>query len=331
MIEPAGTATPDASRPVPATPIPGEQAHAARGFGGGRRDKKARTFWGYVFILPGIIGLMLFFFGPMLFSLGVSFTEWDIITPARFAGAENYVRFAEDPLVHKSLAVTFYFVVLNVPAVVFISLLVASMLNTNIRGRSVYRTIFYIPSIVPAVANAALWMFLYNPMFGLLNRVIGIFGIPPQGWIYSDTQVIPSLVVMSVWAAGNTVVIYLAGLQGISRQLYEAIEIDGGGVFRKFFHITVPMMTPLIFYNAVLTTIYSLQTFTQAFIMTEGGPKNASLFYMLLLYRTAFRHQSMGYASAMAWVMLLIIGVLTVIAFRTSGLWVYYGGASRDE
>jgi multiple sugar transport system permease protein len=174
-------------------------------------------------------------------------------------------------------------------------------------------------------------MFLYNPMFGLFNRIIGLVGIPPQGWVYQDTQVIPSLVLMSVWASGNVVVIYLAGLQGISRQMYEAVEIDGGGVFRKFFHITVPMMTPLIFYNGVLTVIYSLQTFTQAFIMTEGGPKNASLFYMLLLYRTAFRNQQMGYASAMAWVMLVIIGILTAIAFRTSRSWVYYGGGSRDE
>jgi len=295
------------------------------------REARHRTLWGYIFIAPSILGLMLFFFGPMLFSLGVSFTRWDIITPASFVGIDNYTRFATDPLVQKSLAVTFYYVLLNVPAVVIVSLVIASLLNADIKGRSLYRTIFYIPSIVPAVANAALWMFLYNPMFGLFNWLIGLIGIPPQGWVYQDTQVIPSLVLMSVWASGNVVVIYLAGLQGISRQMYEAVEIDGGGVFRKFFHITVPMMTPLIFYNGILTIIYSLQTFTQAFIMTEGGPKNASLFYMLLLYRTAFRNQQMGYASAMAWVMLVIIGILTAIAFRSSRSWVYYGGGSRDE
>lgn len=292
----------------------------------------ARNLWGYFFILPAVLGLLLFQFGPIVFSMVISLTRWDIITPMEIIGFSNYIRLVEDPLVWKSLMVTIYFTVLNVPLTLIVTLFIAVLLDSKIKYMSVYRTIYYIPSIVPAVANAALWMFLFNPTFGFFNDILAFFGIPPQNWIYDEYQVIPSIILMSIWGAGNTVIIYLAGLQSISRQLYEAIEIDGGGVRHKFMNITIPMMSPIIFYNMAIGIIGSMQIFTQAFIMTEGGPANASLFYMLLLYRTAFTNQEMGYACAMAWVMFVIIGAITYFAFRTSSLWVFYeGGDSHGK
>ncbi|HEY5587121.1 MAG TPA: sugar ABC transporter permease [Ruminiclostridium sp.] len=291
-----------------------------------RRATANKNLWGYFFILPAIIGLIVFQFGPILYSMVISFTQWDIITPMNFLGTSNYTRMVNDPLVWKSISVTLYYTILNVPLTLIITLLIAVLLDTKMKGMSLFRTIYYIPSIVPAVANAALWMFLYNPMYGFFNQILSMVGIQPQEWIYGEKQVIPSIVLMSIWGAGNTVIIYLAGLQGISRQLYEAIEIDGGGLLHKFFKITVPMISPIIFYNMAMGIIGSMQVFTQAFIMTDGGPANASMFYMLLLYRTAFKNQEMGYASAMAWMMFLIIGIITFITFKTSSLWVFYEG-----
>ena len=283
-----------------------------------------KTLWGYIFIFPAILGLLTFYFGPMLYSIIISFTRYNMLLPPKWIGIENYIRLFKDELVYKALSVTFYFVLLNVPTITVIPLLIAILLNTKVRYMSIFRTIFYIPSIVPAVANAAMWMFAFNPVFGFLNKVIGIFGIPPQQWIYDSRLIIPCFVIMSLWGAGNTVVIYLAGLQGISKELYEAIEIDGGGALNKFLNITLPMISPIIFYSLVMCTIGSLQVFTQAFIMTQGGPNNASLFYMLLLYRTAFTNQEMGYACAMAWISFIIIGILTAIIFRASKSWVFY-------
>lgn len=289
-----------------------------------------KTLWGYFFIAPAILGLILFNFGPMLFSLGISFFKWDVVTPAEWIGAGNYSRLIKDPLVLKSLGVTAYYTLLTVPLTTIIGLLVASLLNTKVKAMSVFRTIFYIPSIVPAVASSALWMFLCNPMYGLLNTIIGYFGISPQNWIYDPVMVIPSLAVIAVWGSGNTVIIYLAGLQGIPGHLYESIEIDGGNAVHKFFNITVPMISPIIFYNVVMGVIGSMQTFTQAYVMTQGGPDNASLFYVLLLYRTAFTNQEMGYASAMAWILFIIVAILTFISFKSSNLWVFYEEGSKN-
>lgn len=233
--------------------------------------EKTQLKWGYFFIAPAIIGLVCFNFGPMLFSMWLSFTKWDVITPQEFIGIKNYVNLFKDPLVIKSLKVTAYYTLLSVPLVTCIPLLIAMLLNTKVKGLSVFRTIFYIPSIVPVVASSAIWMYIYNPMYGLLNSIIKSFGGHTHNFIFSPKEVIPSLAVMAVWAAGNTVVIYLAGLQGVSKQLYEAAEIDGAGGFAKFRKITIPMMTPIIFYNFVMAIIGSMQTFTQSYIMTDGG------------------------------------------------------------
>ena len=286
--------------------------------------EKAQLKWGYFFIGPAIIGLFCFNFGPMLFSMGISFTSWDVITPWKFIGLENYKNLFKDPLVLKSLQVTAYYTLLSVPLVTCIPLLIAMLLNTNVKGMSVFRTIFYIPSIVPVVASSAIWMYIYNPMYGLLNSIIRALGGSSHNFIFSPKEVIPSLAVMAVWSAGNTVVIYLAGLQGVSRQLYEAAELDGAGPVARFKNITVPMMTPIIFYNLVMAIIGSMQTFTQSYIMTDGGPSNASLFYSLLVYRTALKQSKMGYSAAMSWVLFVIIAALTGLVFKTSNKWVIY-------
>lgn len=242
----------------------------------------------------------------------------------KFVGFDNYIELFHDPLVSISLKVTGLYTLLTVPLTTIVTFLIAMLLNTRVPGMSAFRTIFYIPSIVPAVASSALWMFIYNPMFGLLNTILKAVGLPGSNFIYDKQGVIPCLAVMAVWASGNTVIIYLAGLQGIDRQLYESASIDGANAVHKFFHITVPLMTPIIFYNVVMGIISSMQTFTQAYIMTDGGPDNGSLFYTLLLYRTAFRNSRMGYASAMSWLFFVIIGALTLIIFKTSNKWVFY-------
>lgn len=286
--------------------------------------KRNETKWGYFFISPCIIGLLVFSLGPILFSLVISFTEWNIISPMKFIGLQNYKDLFQDDLMWKALKVTGFYTLLTVPLTTMVTFLIALLLNSGVKGISIFRTVFYIPSIVPAVASSALWMFIYNPMFGLLNMILKMLHLPTSNFIFSKSGVIPCLAIMAVWGAGNTVVIYLAGLQGVSRQLYEAAEIDGANIFAKFFHITIPMMTPIIFYNLVMGIINSMQTFTQAYIMTNGGPDNASLFYALLLYRTAFKHSMMGYASALSWIFFVIIALLTLIIFKTSDKWVYY-------
>lgn len=286
--------------------------------------EKSQLKWGYFFIAPAIIGLICFSFGPMLFSLGISFTKWDVITAKEFIGLDNYKALFHDPLFFKSLKVTLYYTLLSVPLITCVPLLIAMLLNTKVKGISIFRAIFYVPSIVPIVASAAVWMYIYNPMYGLLNSILKALGLHTHNFIFSETGAVPSLAVMALWAAGNTVVIYLAGLQGVSRQLYEAAEIDGAGAAARFFHITVPMMTPIIFYNFVMAIINSMQIFTQAYIMTDGGPANATFFYSLMVYRTAFKQSRMGYSAAMSWIFFIIIAILTLLVFKSQKKWVVY-------
>lgn len=289
------------------------------------RLDKNNLKWGYFFIAPAVLGILIFILGPMLFSFYVSFTDWDMMNPMQWQGIKNYkTMFTTDPLYWKSLRVTFYFTLLNVPAVNIFALFLACLLNTKVKGKSVFRTAFYIPSIVPIVANSALWMFIFNPTNGLLNSCLEFFGADPQKWIGDENQVIPSIVIMSAWGAGSTMIIYLAGLQGVPKQLYEAVDIDGGNLFTKFLHITLPILSPIVFFNVITSMIGSLQVFTQGYIMTQGGPNNASLFYVLLLYREAFTNNRMGYACAMAWILFVFIALLTACVFKSSNLWVFY-------
>lgn len=281
------------------------------------------TMWGYVFLTPMILGLLFFFLAPILFSIVLSFSEWNMLRDIRFVGLANYTELFHDPLVAQAIKVTLYFTGLAVPGINLLSLFLAALLNTQVKGLSIYRTALYIPSIVPAVASSALWMFILNPVFGLANAVLKVFGLPPSNWLFDTKTVIPCIVVMTIWSSGNTVIIYLAGLQGLPGELYEAATVDGAGALRKFFSLTLPLLSPVIFYNLIISIINSMQMFTAGYIMTKGGPNNASLFYMLHLYRTAFANQEMGYASAMAWLLFFVVGVLTVINFAASKKWVY--------
>ncbi len=285
-----------------------------------------RNIAGYLFIAPALVGLLVFYAFPMLFSLGISFTDWNLRLTPNFVGADNYKNLFQDPVYLKSIRVTFYYTLLAVPVSNIYALLMALLLNMKFKGRSVVRTIFYIPSIVPAVAAAGIWMYIFNPYNGFMNQLMQYFGWDPQMWIYSPTQVIPCLVVMSAWGAGGTAIIYLAALQGVPSVLYESVSIDGGNAVHKFFYITVPMISPIIFYNVIMGVINSMQIFTQGYIMTKGGPNNNSLFYVLLLYRRAFEQTTMGTACAMAWILFVILGILTMVNFALSNRWVYYGG-----
>ena len=202
----------------------------------------------------------------------------------------------------------------------------AVLLNRKIRGLPIFRTIFYLPSIVPLIASSVLWIWLFNPDFGLLNAILVPLGVPRLQWIYGTRTVIPALILMSMWDIGPMMIIFLAGLQGVPRQYYEAVEIDGGNPWHKMRHVTIPMVTPTILFNLILSVIGTMQTFVQAYVMTEGGPDNASLLYVLYLYNKAFEQSQMGYASALAWILFLIIAGLSVLLFRSSSRWVYYAG-----
>ncbi|MDR0909716.1 MAG: sugar ABC transporter permease [Spirochaetaceae bacterium] len=287
--------------------------------------------WGYIFIAPCIIGLLVFNLGPMLFSLMASFTEWDMITPMKFVGLKNFKQIFTTAIAAKSIQVTFYYALLSVPLITLCTFLTAILLNSSIKGISIFRTIIYIPSIVPIVASSALWLYIFNPMFGLLNSIARALSLPTSNYIFSPTGAVPWLSVMAVWMAGNTVVIYLAGLQGISKDLYEAADLDGANAFQSLIHITVPMMTPIIFYNMLMALISSMQTFTQVYMMTNGGPANATLFMSLYLYNEAFKYQHMGYASAVSWILFIFIAIITAVVFATSGNWVFYENAGSKK
>ncbi len=236
-----------------------------------------------------------------------------------------------DPLILQSLKVTGIWVFGGLPLRLLVAFFFAMLLNQHLPGSGIFRTIYYLPSVVSGVAVALVWMWLLQPQFGILNYFLHLIGLPGPRWLASPTWALPGFIVMSLWSTGATMVIFLAGLQGIPLELYEAAEIDGAGRLRQFLSVTVPLMTPVILFNLVIGIINSFQVFTQAFVMTNGGPANATLFYMLYLYRVAFQYSQMGYASAMAWVLFLIILALTLLVFRSSGRWVYYEGGTTGR
>lgn len=292
---------------------------------------KKSSLTGYIFIAPWLIGLFVFTLYPMLYSLCISFAEWPLVGEPKFIGWKNYTDMFADKNFVQSLKVTGLYVLMSVPAQVFLSILVAVLLNQNIRGRGVFRTIFYLPAVVGGVATYTLWQFIFNPDFGLINSCLYMLGISPgPKWLQSTQLALPSLAIMSLWGLGSNMVIYLAGLQSIPKTYYEAASIDGAKAPRKFFSITLPLLTPTIFFNLIMTIIASFQTFTQAMVMTKGGPGNATLFYALYLYRNAFSYFKMGYASALAWFLFIIVVALNIVIFITSKRWVYYeGGEDR--
>lgn len=285
-------------------------------------DRESAAF--YLFILPWLVGFLLFHAGPIIISLYYSFTQYNILTPPWFIGVQNYVDLLADSSFYKSLYNTIYYTLLAVPLGVVVPLLVAVLLNQRVTGLSIYRTIYYLPSIVPLVASAILWMWLFQPQWGLINSILRMLNINGPLWLASPEWSKPALIIMAVWASGNTVIIYLAGLQSIPRSLLEAAEIDGASRFRRFWNITLPLLTPTIFFTLVIGIINSFQVFTQAYIMTDGGPAESTLFYVLYLFRNAFVSFRMGYASAMAWILFVIILVFTVWQLYLSKHWVHY-------
>jgi multiple sugar transport system permease protein len=286
--------------------------------------------WGVLLAMPAILGYLLFVIGPIIASFVIGLTDWKIgVTPA-FVGLANYQHMlTEDELFGKSLFTTAYYTLGAVPLGLIVAFAVAMLLNHQVRGKSIFRTIFYLPVLVPAVANNILWLWLFNPEFGLLNSATRSLGLPESQWIYDETTVIPSLILMSAWGFGNAAVIFLAGLQGVPTHLYEAIEVDGGNGWHKFRYVTIPMMTPTIFFNLVLGLIGTFQVFNEAYVMTGGGPSDASLFYVFYIYRTAFSQSNMGYASALAWALFVIVLIVTLLVFRSARSWVYYEGETR--
>lgn len=291
--------------------------------------RRNETMTGWMFALPAILGFLILTLIPMVVSLFLSMTDYSAFkSENRFIGLDNFkTMFGSTELYFSdSLKATAYYAVLNVPASLLVAFLIALALNTNIRGRGIFRSIFYLPSIVPAVASCVVWMWLLNQQYGLLTTLVKQLGMGTPGWLWDKKTVIPTIVMTGLWNTGGTMVIFLAGLQGIPQVYYEALSVDGGNAWHKLWHITIPMLTPTIFFNGIMAVINSLQVFTQGYIMTKGGPSNSSLFYVLYLYRQAFEKANMGYACALAWFLFIIIMILTAIIMKSQNKWVYYGG-----
>jgi multiple sugar transport system permease protein len=263
--------------------------------------------------------------GPILASLVLSFFEWSLIRPPRFAGLNNYIKiFTADPLFWQSLKVTLIYVVVAIPLQLAFALFLAILLNQKVRLIPLFRTIFYLPSQVSAVAISVIFLWIYHPELGLLNELLRHVGIKGPAWLISERWALPALIGMSLWSVGGAMIILLAGLQDVPQHLYEAASLDGAGEFAKFRFITLPMLSPVLFFNLILGIIGGFQYFTQAYVMTRGGPLNATLFYALYLYLNAFNFLKMGYAAALAWILFVIMIGVTVWQLRLARHWVYY-------
>ncbi len=278
------------------------------------------------FISPWILGFLAFFVYPLLLSLYYSFTEYNLLQPPKWVGLQNYSSLTEDSHYLNAVGNTVYFVVFSVPLGVLTAFIIAFLLNQQLRLRVLLRMIFYIPIVVPISATAILWMWIFNSNWGLLNNLLALIGIQGPSWLGSPSWSKPSLIIMQLWLVGGSVLIFLAALQDVPRALYDAAMVDGANAIRRVWHVTIPMLTPAILFSLLTGLIAAFQTFANAWIMTDGGPIRSTEFYVLYLYDNGFRFFRMGYASAMAWILFGVVVVVTVILFRTSARWVYYGG-----
>jgi multiple sugar transport system permease protein len=294
---------------------------------------------GLLFISPFLIGFTLFTIYPVCASLYYSLCEYDIISPAEFVGAGNYTSLLADERFVKGLWNTVIFTVFVVPVTMLTALVLAFLLNMKLRGQALYRTIFFLPSIVPLVASSVLWLWLLNPDYGLINTLLrpvldavnAVFGTAfrPPGWLVDPNYTKPALILMSTWGVGGSMILYLAALGDVPRQLYEAAEIDGAGASGKTWHVTLPMISPVLFFTLVMGLISSFQYFSQAWIITPNGqPGDSTLFYALYLFYNAFLYLRMGYASAQAWILFVVIVAATILVFRTTRRFVHYGGGA---
>jgi multiple sugar transport system permease protein len=290
--------------------------------------KRRDALIAYIFLAPWLLGLFLITLGPMLYSLYLSFTDYDLLSSPRWIGFDNFVRmFTGDARYMRSVGVTLIYVLVSVPLLLVVSLLVAMLLNSKIKFLTGYRALFYLPSLMGgSVAIAALWRQVFGER-GLVNSALATIGIEHGSWIGSPDTALTTLVVLAVWAFGSTMIIFLAGLRQVPAELHEAASVDGAGRLRRFLSVTLPLMTPLVFFNALLVTINSFQAFTGAYVVSggTGGPAGSTLFYTLYLYEQGFAQLNMGYASAMAWVLLIVLAIFTGFFFWTSRFWVYYG------
>jgi multiple sugar transport system permease protein len=292
------------------------------GKGARKRENKAA----FLFLLPWFLGLIVITIGPMAASLGLSFTKYNLLQPPRYIGFDNFVRMLGDERLHNSLVVTFIYVFVSVPLQLALALGLAVLLDRGVRGLSIYRSVYYLPSLIgTSVAIAVLWRTVFGTS-GLFNQGLALIGLKGQGWISEPSTALGTLITLNVWTFGAPMVIFLAGLRQIPAQLYEAASVDGASPSRKFRSITIPLLTPIIFFNLVLQIIHAFQAFTQAFVVSggTGGPADSTLFYSVYMYQRGFGAFDMGYASALAWLLVLIIGSFTAINFWAAKYWVFY-------
>lgn len=291
----------------------------------GMKNRTRENVAGYLFLAPFILGFSIFVILPLLAAIGMSFTDWNLFNSPQFIGLENYIDlFTKDANFWPSIKATFLYTAGGVILPVVSALLLAILLNQPIRFRSFFRTIYYLPCVLPAVSTVILWSWLFNPDLGLLNGILRFFGLPTSMWIHSESSVMPSLWLMSIWGSGGTAIIFLAALQDVPRHLLEAANIDGANAWGRFRHITLPFLSPAIFFNFLMGVINALQVFVPAQLMTGGGPGKSTLFLSYYIYRLTFTDNRMGYACALAFVLFLIVMVLAIIIFRTSNRWVFY-------
>ena len=295
-----------------------------------RRRFDNQTLWFYIMTGPALVGFFLLTLGPMVMSLYLSFTKYNVVTPPEFIGWSNYMYLLfKDPSFWPAVKVTFIFGVVSVPLGLTVSLLVALLLSNDVKFLGVFRTIYFLPSLLPATASGILWMWIFNPNFGLLNQMLAKVGIEGPAWTMSTTWALPALIIMGLWGFGGGMIIFLAGIKGIPVTLYEAAELDGARPLQKFWNITIPMISPVIFFNLVMGLIGAMKVFDQAYVFGTagpgpGGPARATLFYVLYLYQKSFGHFHMGMGCAMAWMLFIVIVILTYINFVLSKRWVHY-------
>ncbi|HHX12748.1 MAG TPA: sugar ABC transporter permease [Clostridiales bacterium] len=293
--------------------------------------KSKSNIVGWAFALPAILGFLFLNLGPMLLSGYYSLCDYNIISKPVWAGLKNYISLFDgsDTTFWLSVRATILYTIMSVPANLVFAFMIALLLNRDMAGRAFFRSLFYLPSILPAVASSFVWILLMNPDFGLFNLILDFLHLPESKFFWGKASVLPSIVFMGIWGTGSTQVIFLAGLQNIPRVYYEALEIDGGNAWDKFWHITLPMVSSTLFFNLVMGIINALQVFGAAYIITEGGPNNASLFYVFNLWRQAFKYMDMGKASAMAWILFVVVLLATLFVFKTSKKWVYNEGGEE--
>lgn len=287
-------------------------------------QKRTNNILGYAFISPWLIGFIVFTAGPMIASLILSFTRYDGRNPAEFIGFSNFTGLIHDKYVWNSLKVTFKFAFLSIPIGIVCGFLLAYMLNMNVPGMKGWRTLYYLPSLISGVVVAMLWRGLFDDQYGVINFLIRQFGGSAPKWLLDPKYTLYCFLFLSVWGCGGGMIIYLSGLQGIPTELYEAAELDGCNRWQQLWHVTIPQMTPILFYQLIMGIIGTFQYFAEPMVLTKGGPAHSTEFFNLYLYNNAFKYQKMGYASALAWILFVIILILTMLVFKSSDMWVFY-------